>query len=209
MRVSSRQLNSRLRRRHVFIGHRTYLFADPESRHRMDPLSRWINLAFMVFGSLLGFATSWYLYRITMRFVEEADLETRASAGHEYDDDLEAEGTHDGVDGREGDLEVGLLGRVDEFLDRENDDEARAAGSQGSPQKTPRDVALVDIQGGADEDSLTTKAATLVDLGDEDTSTGYANAPATRRDSEAWGLDFDADEEATGIELPPVKKRID
>ncbi|GAA5835435.1 hypothetical protein JCM3766R1_004786 [Sporobolomyces carnicolor] len=194
---------------HVFIGHRTYLFADPESRHRMDPLSRWINLAFMVFGSLLGFATSWYLYRITMRFVEEADLETRASAGHEYDDDLEAEGTHDGVDGREGDLEVGLLGRVDEFLDRENDDEARAAGSQGSPQKTPRDVALVDIQGGADEDSLTTKAATLVDLGDEDTSTGYANAPATRRDSEAWGLDFDADEEATGIELPPVKKRID
>ncbi|GAA5826606.1 hypothetical protein JCM10212_003586 [Sporobolomyces blumeae] len=28
---------------HVFIGHRTYLFADPESRHKMDPLSRTIK----------------------------------------------------------------------------------------------------------------------------------------------------------------------
>jgi uncharacterized membrane protein YdjX (TVP38/TMEM64 family) len=29
--------------RHVFIGHRTYLFADPTSRHKMDSTTRWIK----------------------------------------------------------------------------------------------------------------------------------------------------------------------
>ncbi|GAA5883923.1 hypothetical protein JCM3774_005249 [Rhodotorula dairenensis] len=81
---------------HVFIGHRTYLFADPTSRHKMDSTTRWINGIFMVVGTLLGVGTSWYLYKLTMRYVEEA-----------------AEGEEDEQDA----LEAGLLQDVDELLD--------------------------------------------------------------------------------------------
>ncbi|GAA5980241.1 hypothetical protein JCM10908_001584 [Rhodotorula pacifica] len=79
---------------HVFIGHRTYLFADPASRHKMDSTTRWINGIFMVVGTLLGIGTSWYLYKLTMRYVEEA------AEGDEQDA-----------------LEAGLLQDVDELLD--------------------------------------------------------------------------------------------
>ncbi|GAA6047296.1 hypothetical protein JCM3770_001873 [Rhodotorula araucariae] len=76
---------------HVFIGHRTYLFADPNSRHAMDPLSKWLNGAFVLLGTVLGAGTSWYLYRLTMRYVaESADLDSA--------EDLEA-GLLDEVDG--------------------------------------------------------------------------------------------------------------
>ncbi|GAA5834121.1 hypothetical protein JCM9279_004223 [Rhodotorula babjevae] len=100
---------------HVFVGHRTYLFADPSSRHSMDPLSKWLNGAFLVVGSLLGMATSWYLYRLTMRYVEESagDLELG-----EEEDDVEAAGT-------------GLLDEVDEMLDGDEQDGAEGAARKG------------------------------------------------------------------------------
>ncbi|BGP36778.1 Tlg2-vesicle protein [Rhodotorula kratochvilovae] len=76
---------------HVFVGHRTYLFADPDSRHAMDPLSKWLNGAFMVLGTVLGAGTSWYLYKLTMRYVaESADVDSA--------EELEA-GLLDEVDG--------------------------------------------------------------------------------------------------------------
>ncbi|GAA5908179.1 uncharacterized protein JCM6883_004297 [Sporobolomyces salmoneus] len=205
---------------HVFIGHRTYLFADPTSRHRMDPFSRYLNLGFMLFGTLLGMGTSWYLYKTTMRFVEEAERE-RIELGEEGGDEEEGEG----------DLETGLLGRVDELLDEED---------EGG--KDRRDGRLVDVQeeeeeeddwnragakrNGEEEDfsdfsdhadrnnhkpTHGTPEGALLDLEDEETASRGANA--NRRDSEAWGLDFDAEEE-DAQELPqvvdrPVKKRID
>lgn len=88
---------------HVFIGHRTYLFADPTSRHKMDSTTRWINGIFMVAGTLLGMATSWYLYKLTMRYVEEA------AEGEEEQDALEA----------------GLLQDVDELLEDDNGPSSR------------------------------------------------------------------------------------
>ncbi|GAA5984044.1 hypothetical protein JCM11641_005577 [Rhodosporidiobolus odoratus] len=91
---------------HVFIGHRTYLFADPETRKNMDPTSRWLNGFLVIFGSLLGFATSWYLYKQTMRYVAEA--EAQGGGGNSEN---------------QSDLEAGLLEHVDEMLADETADE--------------------------------------------------------------------------------------
>ncbi|BGP53011.1 hypothetical protein JCM8202_004095 [Rhodotorula sphaerocarpa] len=96
---------------HVFIGHRTYLFADPASRHKMDPTTRWINGIFMVGGTVLGIGTSWYLYQLTMRYVSEAGEESDAGA-----------------------LEAGLLRDVDDLLGGPEDPEEVAAGGGGEPR---------------------------------------------------------------------------
>ncbi|TKA54605.1 hypothetical protein B0A53_03012 [Rhodotorula sp. CCFEE 5036] len=118
---------------HVFIGHRTYLFADPTSRHKMDSTTRWINGVFMVAGTLLGMGTSWYLYKVgtvfplTMRYVEEA------AEGEEEQDALEA----------------GLLQDVDELLEEDGapqgdgDDDGtsqHAASAAGRPLASAYDA---------------------------------------------------------------------
>ncbi|GAA5949672.1 hypothetical protein JCM3765_002748 [Sporobolomyces pararoseus] len=207
---------------HVFIGHRTYLFADPTSRHKMDPLSRWINFGFMVFGSLLGMGTSWYLYKTTMRFVEEAERERALGLG--------GEGTGEGGDGT--DLEAGLLGEVDELL---NEEEEERSDSQ-LQRNGRREGKLVDVQEEEEEEgrwsngdgkgfsdfddtdrrNSTAKEGDLVNLGDDDQAeAGSMGGGGGRRDSEAWGLDFDDEEEehkpgTTPVALQPVmKKRID
>ncbi|GAA5838301.1 hypothetical protein JCM5353_006844 [Sporobolomyces roseus] len=209
---------------HVFIGHRTYLFADPSSRHKMDPLSRYINLGFMVFGTILGSATSWYLYKLTMRYVEEA-------AGEIGEVDL--------------DLEEGLLGEVDEMLDR---DEGRrgsvrledGGGGENAGWEGDGDFSDFDEEeeDGIEERGKKLKAREeeeLVDLSSRRTSQeepvrDVSKGTDTRRDSVAWGLDLsDNDDEEedeislmdrSGLEaglsnlrndstVPAPKKRID
>ncbi|GAA6019384.1 hypothetical protein JCM11491_004808, partial [Sporobolomyces phaffii] len=216
---------------HVFIGHRTYLFASPDARHKMDPLSRWINLGFMVVGSALGFGTSWYLYRVTMRFVEEAERERSLAAG--------------GRDGRgdgdvDLDLESGLLGQVDELLDGQDDDDAEEhaveeerRSTRHRPLAKTKEEKLVDVHDeeededegwsrddGADFSDFEERTPTrgpaegaLVDI-DETVDPARGAAAGTggaRRDSEAWGFDDDlADDDVTPApNAGPVKKRID
>lgn len=88
---------------HVWVGSRFYVLADPDSRGRMDTHTKVVNGVFVAFGTALGIATSWYLYRLTMKYVAEAEL----SLGD--------------------DLEAGLLDQqVDELLDEEE-----AEGSEG------------------------------------------------------------------------------
>ncbi|GAA6001783.1 hypothetical protein JCM10207_002318 [Rhodosporidiobolus poonsookiae] len=189
---------------HVFIGHRTYLFADPESRKSMDSVSRWLNGVLMVGGSLLGFATSYYLYKLTMRYVAEAD----------------------GV--AQSDLEAGLLDDVDEMLagqtTPEEDGQARGgrAGRESEerwdededwgeedelPQQLPKQQSKVQeaapVQQGAKAGRRDSEAWGF---------DGAAETGGGRRDSEAWGLDGDDEggEELIRLEEPQKRdKRLD
>lgn len=88
----------------------------------MDPVSKWLNGAFLVIGSLLGMATSWYLYRLTMRYVEES-----AAGGP---GDLELGDEEDGVEG----AGTGLLDEVDEMLDGDGQEGGAAAARKGEPR---------------------------------------------------------------------------
>ncbi|TNY18976.1 hypothetical protein DMC30DRAFT_26062 [Rhodotorula diobovata] len=162
---------------HVFIGHRTYLFADPSSRHSMDPVSKWLNGAFLVVGTVLGAGTSWYLYRLTMRYVEEAN----AGAGVE----LGGEGEQGGR--REDAMEAELLDEVDGMLDDE-DNGAAQRGKGRASQDGWGDFADDDDD---DEDEALTR-----------------DGVQGRRDSTAWGLDLDVDDEERG-EPPKGRLRLD
>lgn len=162
---------------HVFIGHRTYLFADPSSRHSMDPVSKWLNGAFLFVGTVLGAGTSWYLYRLTMRYVEEAN----AGAGVE----LGGEGEQGGR--REDAMEAELLDEVDGMLDDE-DNGAAQRGKGRASQDGWGDFADDDDD---DEDEALTR-----------------DGVQGRRDSTAWGLDLDVDDEERG-EPPKGRLRLD
>jgi hypothetical protein len=189
----------------------------------MDPLSRWINLGFMIVGSALGMGTSWYLYKVTMRFVEEAERERELGLVGE-----------EGVDGEGLDLEAGLLGEVDALLDEEE-----SAAVCDDRRFLRREGKLVDVQeedeedeaeedrwsrgdGGGfsdfDESESKAKEGALVNLGDgdednADAASASGGTTGARRDSEAWGLDFDDDEadelDPVPVVVEPVKKRID
>lgn len=180
----------------------------------------------MVFGSLLGMGTSWYLYKTTMRFVEEAERERALGLG--------GEGVGQGGEGL--DLEAGLLGEVDELLNEEEEEEEDR--DRRLQKDSGREGKLVDVQNDDEEEedrwshgngegfsdfddserrNSTSREGALVNLGDEDeVDTGSKKVGAERRDSEAWGLDFDEDDEeehqpgTTPVALQPVvKKRID
>ena len=153
-----------------------------------------MNLGFMIFGTLLGSATSWYLYKLTMRYVEEA--------AHEIGGDVDL------------DLEEGLLGEVDELLDGE-----RGGGRRGSvrlPEEGDGGVEALSWEGDGDfsdfeeeeseEESARGKIqkgeGELVDLSSsssrrtsEDRGGGGVNKGDQRRDSVAWGLDLSDQEE--------------
>ncbi|GAA5894371.1 hypothetical protein JCM5296_005150 [Sporobolomyces johnsonii] len=206
---------------HVFVGHRTYLFASPEHRSKMDPLSKWLNGVFMVVGTLLGAATSWYLYKLTMRYVEEA---SGAS---------------------ERDLEAGLLDDVDELLlsSRERgESETEGEGEELVPLRRARE------EEEEEEEEPVRRTATLVDTGSdlegpegerrdggggratdevwEETFSDFEDeaelrlaeeeddddAKDGRRDSMAWGLD-DTELESFGGEkgqgTSSIDKRLD
>lgn len=195
---------------HVFVGHRTYLFADPETRKLMDPTARWVKYVlslppssppllthsdlvnsgiFAVGGSLLGFATSWYLYKLTMQYVAETN-----GGGSDGD---EVEGATD--------LETGLLGEVDEFLgeDEEDDGEGGRRERGEGPGKGKGAVRLSEDERWDDNFS---------DFGDEPSqSQGRKSVEVakgdgggrrdSRRDSVAWGLgDVDEEEDEAGGE---------
>ncbi|GAA5922358.1 TVP38/TMEM64 family protein [Sporobolomyces koalae] len=211
---------------HVFIGHRTYLFADPESRHKMDPLSRYINFGFMIVGSLLGIGTSWYLYRVTMRFVDEAERE-RIGLGVV---DLEEGG--------------GLLGQVEEFLESDDRQDPRQTSldqiqSQGTGRTRKGSIRLVDVPEDRGEDQWSQdgdfsdfeheqelivereranrsidKDQALVDLDEDEPAprvgqNAQAGGAGPRRDSEAWGFDVDDEEELDPAPAVSAKGRID
>ncbi|CEQ38898.1 SPOSA6832_00370 [Sporobolomyces salmonicolor] len=220
---------------HVFVGHRTYLFASPEHRSKMDPLSKWLKCvsspswplplgshpdeesltlrllrgnsgAFMVVGTLLGAATSWYLYKLTMRYVEEA------SGASEHD------------------LEAGLLDDVDELLlssrsrESETEEEELAPGSAGEEEPVRRTATLVDTASGdlegeqRDGGRRATNELweeTFSDFDDESQQRRVEEeegAKDGRRDSMAWGLD-DPELESFGDEnghgASSIDKRLD
>ncbi|GAA6036891.1 hypothetical protein JCM8097_006339 [Rhodosporidiobolus ruineniae] len=156
---------------HVFIGHRTYLFADPESRKTMDSTSRWLNGAFMVGGSLLGFGVSWYLYRLTMRYVAEAAAQ-------------------DGVD--ESDLEAGLLEDVDEMLGMQE--------REGRPDEEGGGGGKRSGEGPWEEDRVSSFEREREEQEREGTK-GRAAGGHGRSDSLAWGLGDEEAGEAEGEEL--------
>lgn len=123
---------------HVWTGSRMYAFADPTSRSRMDTKAKWVNAIFIALASAVGMATSWYLYRLTMRYVEEAELSL----------------------GEEEDLEAGLLEReVDEMLDDEESEDGAGREREGQPERleegvTPRAEVKRTLSGGAGREAV-------------------------------------------------------
>ncbi|GJN91670.1 hypothetical protein Rhopal_004693-T1 [Rhodotorula paludigena] len=186
---------------HVFVGHRTYLMSDPGSRAKMDGVAKAVNIAFMVIGTLLGMATSWYLYKLTMRYVDEANEEQEQE-----------------------ELEAGLLDDVDELL---ASDSAAPSGTQTPVSAAVRGVKkadgegdLLELRDGEGEADALRKAG--VEDGDDENDgwdAQFGETPqigtgggggAGRRDSEAWGLDLELDERgADSPEVPRRDKRID
>lgn len=96
---------------HAFIGQRTYMFADPDSRHAMDSQTKLLNGLYIALGSLLSAATSYYVYKLTMRQVELASTGAGAGTGG------------GGRAGQEVDLEAALLDDVDELLGQDARDQ--------------------------------------------------------------------------------------
>lgn len=160
---------------------------------------------FMVGGTILGIATSWYLYRLTMRYVSET------------------------TDIPEEDLEAGLLDDVDELLasaggsavasDAEAEERAkeqkRTGTAEGRLVEPGEDDAVVRkaavIQPGRPSADNWDGSDNFSDF-DERAEAGriVAGVEANghdRRESVAWGLDAELD--LMGDEEEQVKKRLD
>ncbi|KAL8291758.1 hypothetical protein RQP46_002016 [Phenoliferia psychrophenolica] len=101
---------------HVWVGSRMFLFADPDSRKHMDTQTKVINGVYVVVGSILGGFTSWYLYKLTMKYVDEVNLQ------EDEGEDLEEQ--------------AGLIDSVDAMLDE--DDDATPLSPLSSSGTTPR-----------------------------------------------------------------------
>ncbi|KAK4055212.1 Tlg2-vesicle protein [Microbotryomycetes sp. JL201] len=182
---------------HAWIGQRMYLFADPTSRHSMDPQAKRLNAIFIAVGTILGFAVSYYLYKMTMRYVEEANQSSE-------DDDREYE-----------DLEAGgrLMDDVDDMLDE--DEHHRASTTQTSNGTRLATVYTDDSPAldkrrketeqddDDDDDEPTPRQSTdnwdgLSDFG-EDAGRRKSIVTLTGDDEDgAWGLELDPVDEAEG-----------
>ncbi|GAA5832254.1 hypothetical protein JCM11251_004296 [Rhodosporidiobolus azoricus] len=168
---------------HVFVGHRMYLMSDPNSPQNHDSTSYWLNMLLMFFGSLLGFGVSYYLYRETMRIVEETNAQVPGSEG-------------------ETDLEAGLLDDVDEML-------AESSGRTSTSAGEARGGVGKGVEVGRQSEDRWSE--TFSDFGVENVvgeqtkreerlpapyGAGTETAGGGRRDSEAWGLgDLEEEEE--------------
>lgn len=162
----------------------------------------------MVGGTILGIATSWYLYRLTMRYVSET------------------------TEMPEEDLEAGLLDDVDEMLasaggsavpsDVEAEERTKEAERTGTAEGR-----LVD----AGEHEAVVRKAAVIQPGrlsadnwdgsdtfsdfDERADAGPTVGAAAeanghdRRESVAWGLDTELDLMGDDEEQHQVKKRLD
>jgi hypothetical protein len=65
---------------HVWVGQRIYFLADPNSRSQMDDTTKMINGFYIAGGSLLGFFTGLYVYRLTMKCAFVDSLSSRRSS---------------------------------------------------------------------------------------------------------------------------------
>ncbi|KAK4057579.1 Tlg2-vesicle protein [Microbotryomycetes sp. JL221] len=179
---------------HAWVGQRMYLFASPSSRHEMDPTAKKLNALFIAIGTILGFIVSWYLYKTTMKFVDEVN---------EFDDDVV-----DQVQGEYQDLEAGgtrseLLRHVDDMLDQD-DDQVDIQNLKKSTNVVYKDD---------EDDEITPRQSTdhwdgLSEFGDERRqSTHTINGD----DEEgAWGLELDSvDEEQQDLTQVSTKHRRD
>ncbi|GAA5913978.1 hypothetical protein JCM6882_002585 [Rhodosporidiobolus microsporus] len=164
---------------HVFIGHRTYLFADPESRHNMDNTSWWLNMLLMVGGSALGFGISWYLYKETMKIVAETNGQN------------------------ESDLEAGLLEDVDEMLN----ESGRTSPEGGNGGASGRGGRAEEARGRESEDRWSESFSDFGE-DDERTKgqEGDIGATGGRRDSEAWGLSDIGEEGSELVQLEETRR---
>ena len=181
---------------HVWTGSRMYQFADPDSRAKMDTKAKWVNGVFIAVATAIGMATSWYLYRLTMRYVAEAEL----SLG-------------------EDDLEAGLLEReVDQMLDDEEVSEGDEADGE-QPERllealTPRLEVKRTLSGGVGKEAVPLRPVSHhsqsqpMVRGESDTShhsqVSTHSAPPPVRQSEDWGetgfSDFEDNGKADGAE---------
>ncbi|SCV68289.1 BQ2448_410 [Microbotryum intermedium] len=215
---------------HVWIGSRMFLFADPDSRNHMDPRAKFVNLVFVVLGSVLGMLTSWYLYRLTMRYVDVAgngrgveleDEEVILGRGH--DDDEEDEDEDDGEEEEEEDHRPrsrGLLRDVDRFLaDQDLEQEAnasmplkeRSTNHMGGPQRTsierPKHARNGSLKRGnaAAQDDW---GETMSDFGDDQRGrrTSMGGAASEGDEADLWGLNGGEEEqEGQGVEEQGLK----
>lgn len=163
------------------------MFADPNERNKMDSSTRLINAIYIGLGTLIGAATSYYIYRLTMFYVQEADFQNAAN--------LEA---------------GGLMSDVDELLGEDDDDEededgdgvTRAVAQKRSRQSEDRwDGSMSDFG-----DQELERRNELIDAGDHE----------EQEEEDGWGLDMDTIDERpdedplAGIAAaPPSKPRRD
>ncbi|ORY40012.1 hypothetical protein BCR35DRAFT_327477 [Leucosporidium creatinivorum] len=167
---------------HVWVGQRTFLFADPDSREKLDPQAKFVNAVYIGVGSVLGFATSYYLYKLTMKYVDEANA---------------AEGE---------DIEAGLMEDVDELLGEESPDDAEERRpSRAAPAPAPYRDSVDDIQASRRASTMSEDnwGGSISDFGDNEQR-------RSTDDEDGWGLD--TIEETSALEtvaVPSKDKRKD
>lgn len=203
---------------HVWTGSRMYNFADPNTRNKMDTKAKWINGVFIALATVAGMATSWYLYRLTMKYVAEAEL----SLG-------------------EDNLEAGLLEReVDEMLEGDDTSQEEEQPERLAQALTPRGEMHRTLSGGRaavplrpvshhshsqpitrrgsssshHDDAIQLSAPPPVRQSEDWGETEFSDfedkpkqddADETDEDGAGWGLDDGAEEESEEEGSPPRK----
>lgn len=168
---------------HAWIGQRMYLFADPSSRAKLDSRAKTVNAVFIAVGTVLGAVVSWYLYKLTLKYVEEANaLEPDAA----YEDLEEGRGA--------------LMDDVDELLGDEDDDDQDEQGSEGARRTAKSAVSPLRGHSTESERSAGPRKSedwngSISDFGDD----------ANRRRSIAT-LNGDDGDDAWGLEMDPVEE---
>lgn len=133
----------------------------------------------MVFGTLLGIATSWYLYRLTMQYVQEVVLE-------------------DGED-----LEAGLIDDIDELLDGEDDSDRDDDGEDLDADKASPSMPLLQTNPARPTPSHTFSAPVVGRSSMEGGERKFAEGG--RQSEDRWEENFsDFDEELEEEEEDPL-----
>ncbi|PWN48003.1 hypothetical protein IE53DRAFT_389823 [Violaceomyces palustris] len=79
---------------HVFIGQRMYQLMDRDQRAKMDFWSKLVNAIYIAIGSLVGFLTSWVVWRETRKILDET-RDQEPEGGNEDEQEEETEGNLD------------------------------------------------------------------------------------------------------------------
>lgn len=130
----------------------------------------------MAFGTILGIATSWYLYRLTMEYVQEVVLEEE-----------------------EEDLEAGLIDDIDELLDEDDDSDRDRAGEDREADQASLSIPLLQTPAARPTPSLTSSAPVVSQSSMDGGERKFAEGG--RQSEDRWEENFsDFDEEAEETE---------